>query len=668
MDNQEHEHQMLSSSNVNDKCLRRKKSYLNRRTRSKNNNDLKDDSISVKDSLSIFLADTELQDEDLLELFQANDKNDGKDTNINKTDGKKETSNGDNNNNDSQESLFDREALLKVSRDTKSRPRRTNNKKILASGRADRKGKTGREREQRRRRSKTPKTKASHDNGNKNNNNNNSKNSDDDDIDVDAKSFAIDTGNESDISISSSDSKKKKRVRKRSQRKKPVDRSNSVSRRRSSRSLSRVPSTPRRRSSRSISRLQSTPRLTPSRSRSKSTTSGIRSPRRTISEKAGSNSNSNSNKNGIKKSLSMGLDDLNRQVRRDRMKKGYRQQDNGDGGESVASGMSHRSNYTTRSSYKPSGLEGGALNAFMGIEHIAQNASRGRGTMTTSGNCSVANEPADENYRKERKVRQDLIMDVALKEKWRHEAEVTKEAERLEKEKFASKYYSSDEEIGTKKKKGLVNEIKKAARKTAKASKSGAKGATNVVKDPKRAAKKAGKVTKGVGKEAAKIVMDPSLAAKQGTRGIKGTLNLTANVAKGSFDVTSLLTRKGIQGTAMVVGGTINGAGKVVHGATDIIFKQEDEEDVEVYDDYNPRSLSDRADRQVGKETFSERLSIYDDLEDNRKSKEKEFDSSSRSEIRRVASMQSQGKESTIPALEIKTISKANKNNGWWDI
>lgn len=362
----------------------------------------------------------------------------------------------------------------------------------------------------------------------------------------------------------------------------------------------------------------------------------------------------------------MGLDDLNRQVRRDRMKKGYRQQDNGDGGESVASGMSYRSNCTTRSSYKPSGLEGGALNAIIGIEHIAQNASRGRGIITPSGNCSVASEPADENYRKERKARQDLIMDEALKEKWRHEAVVTKEAERLEKEKFASEYYSTDEEIGTKKKKGLVRGIKKAARKTAKASKSGAKGAANVVKDPKRAAKKAGKVTKGVGKEAAKLVMDPSLAAKQGTRGIKGAINLTASVAKGSFDVTSLLTRKGIKGTAMVVGGTINGAGKVVHGATDIIFKQEDDEDLEVYDDYNPRSLSDRADRQVGKKTFAERLSIYDDPEDNRKSREKEFDSS-RSEILR-SSIHSHEKEIIIPAVEVKSASKAKKNNGWWDI
>merc|ERR1712086_211708 len=98
--------------------------------------------------------------------------------------------------------------------------------------------------------------------------------------------------------------------------------------------------------------------------------------------------------------------------------------------------------------------------------------------------------------------------------------------------------------------------------------------------DPKRTAKKAGKVSKFVGKETAKMIMDPSLAAKRGTNGIKETANITANVAKGSFDVTSSLTRKEIKGTvkgtAMVVGGTIDGAGKVVHNATDIIFKHED--------------------------------------------------------------------------------------------
>jgi hypothetical protein len=365
----------------------------------------------------------------------------------------------------------------------------------------------------------------------------------------------------------------------------------------------------------------------------------------------------------------MGLEGLNKQVRRESIKEQYRspsvdprnrQQDydNDDGGGSVASGMSYRSTFTTRSSYKPSGLEGGALNAFMGNTH-----SRGRSIVTpTGGNSSVVSEPADENHIKERKARQDLIMDFALKEKWRHEAEATKEAERLEKEKFDSNYYSSDEDLGTKKKQGLVKKMKKAARKTAKASRSGAKGAANVVMDPKRAGKRVGKVAKGVGKETAKMVMDPSLAAKRGTQGIIDTVNLTANVAtnvaKEGFDVTSSLTKKGIKGAAMVVDGTIDGAGRFVQGATDIMFFNDDQVDSEDdYDDYDPRSLSTSGDRQVCKKTFAERMSTsYDDTDVNRKLG-KEFDSN-RSEIR---------SPKIITALEIKTApSKASKK--WWDI
>jgi hypothetical protein len=633
---QPHRHQLLPpSAGV---VVRQKKSYLTNRTRSNK----KENSTSVKDSLSKFLADTELQDDDMMDLFKATtnskntDKNnnnnnigstsinditntnsDGdddknnKNTNINTND-KTDNNKGDDNNtnNDTQEFLFDRKALLKASENPssreklRSRSRRPNGKKDIADRIADRKKKTAeREKERRRSSPKTPKKKKVNKSSSYESTSSDS-NDEDIDIDIDAETFAGDC--EDEISISSSESKKKKKKNSTSERNERIGRRSSMShsknndrgsRLRSSRSISRVRTTTPR-SSRSLSRARappSTSRSTPSRTHSlkNGTSSGSRAPRRTRSD----SSCSSSSKNGTNKSLSMGLEGLNKQVRRESIKEQYRspsvdprnrQQDydNDDGGGSVASGMSYRSTLTTRSSYKPSGLEGGALNAFMGNTHIAQNAttSRGRSIVTpTGGNCSVFSEPADENYIKERKARQDLIMDVALKEKWRHEAEATKEAEMLEKEKFDSNYYSSDEDIGTKKKKGLIKKMKKAARKTARASRSGAKGAANVVKDPKRAGKRVGKVAKGVGKETAKMVMDPSLAAKRGTQGFIDTVNLTANVAtnvaKEGFDVTSSLTKQGIKGAAMVVDGTIDGAGRFVQGATDILFMNDDQED-----------------------------------------------------------------------------------------
>jgi len=93
----------------------------------------------VKDSLSKFLADTEIQDTNLIDPFKGkkedkDNNNDHKSTITNKDD-----STNTNNNNDSQDILFDRKALMKVSRQrsskTKLRPRRTNSKSDLAGGR-----------------------------------------------------------------------------------------------------------------------------------------------------------------------------------------------------------------------------------------------------------------------------------------------------------------------------------------------------------------------------------------------------------------------------------------------------------------------------------------------------------------------------------------------------
>ena len=96
--------------------------------------------------------------------------------------------------------------------------------------------------------------------------------------------------------------------------------------------------------------------------------------------------------------------------------------DDDDGAGSVVSTMSTRSR-------RNSGLEGGALNAFLGDESIARNASRGRGF---SSGGTVVTSRQNEKFMRDRKSRQDLIMDVAKKEKWQHEAKAREEAEHVE--------------------------------------------------------------------------------------------------------------------------------------------------------------------------------------------------------------------------------------------
>lgn len=159
---------------------------------------------------------------------------------------------------------------------------------------------------------------------------------------------------------------------------------------------------------------------------------------------------------------------------------------------------------STRTRSRSSGLEGGALNAFLGDEHIARNASQGKGV--SSGGMVPQ---ADEKFMRARKSRQDSIMDVALKEKWQFEAKAREEAEMIERRntsRFDNDDSSDEDGLRFGKKKGMFGNLKKAVRKSAKMTKSGAKGTVNVVKDPKRAAKKVGGFAKDVGKETGKMV------------------------------------------------------------------------------------------------------------------------------------------------------------------
>jgi len=211
---------------------------------------------------------------------------------------------------------------------------------------------------------------------------------------------------------------------------------------------------------------------------------GIR-PRSSIGSDHGTPNNPNNNNN--KNDLNRGLSHLDRQVRRDRMKREYRSPSVTGGS---ISGISTKSG--TSRSYKRTGFEGGALNAIMGNESFAKYATRGGDIASLSSgasfaSASLASTPADEQFRKERKARQDKILDVALRQKWLKEQTAEVEAKLRHEDHEDS---SHDEQT----KKGLVKKMKKAVKKTAKISKSATKAAANVVVDPKRSARRGYKV------------------------------------------------------------------------------------------------------------------------------------------------------------------------------
>jgi hypothetical protein len=300
--------------------------------------------------------------------------------------------------------------------------------------------------------------------------------------------------------------------------------------------------------------------------------------------------------------LTSGLGSIDRQARRERMKREYRsggRNDDDDDG-SVAS---VRSTGTTRSR-RYSGLEGGALNAYLGDENLARNAGRGRGF---SGG-SIASTPADDRFLKDRKERLDLIIGVAMKEKEQYQARAAEEQQVMVGD--GSDYSSDEDGLKFGKKKGVMGNLKRAVRKSAKLTRSGAKGTVNVVKDPKRAAKKVGGFAKDVGKETTKMVLDPTLAAKRTAQGMKKTAKLTTkvtgSVAKGGYGMTKSIAKNGIKGTTNLVGTTLDGAGKVVHGATGLIFKKDGEEGGIVYAEYDPSALQHRQRRNTLIDRFAD--------------------------------------------------------------
>jgi hypothetical protein len=319
-------------------------------------------------------------------------------------------------------------------------------------------------------------------------------------------------------------------------------------------------------------------------------------------------------------SIANGLGTIDRNSRLSRIKQKHRSNScEDDDGDSVTSGMSTLSARSRRSS----GLEGGALNAFLGDETMARNASLGKGVFS---GAAVATTSADEKFLQARKARQDLIMDVAIKEKWLYEERSREQAEMVERLNTIGTYSDdSSDEDGLKfgKKKGIVGNLKKAVRKSAKLTKSGAKGTVNMVKDPKRAAMKVGGFAKDVGKETTKMVLDPTLAAKRTAKGVKGTVKLTTKVtntvAKGSYGVTKSIAKTGVKGTTKVVGKTIDG---VVHGATGLFSKRDEVTEGDKYAEYDPSALTNRRKRDSLVDRFGEaEITTTHDVDDFDKSR-----------------------------------------------
>mmetsp|Transcript_18247 Transcript_18247/g.37552 ORF Transcript_18247/g.37552 Transcript_18247/m.37552 type:complete len:486 (-) Transcript_18247:565-2022(-) len=260
-------------------------------------------------------------------------------------------------------------------------------------------------------------------------------------------------------------------------------------------------------------------------------------------------------------SLGAGLQDLDRKNRIDSMKDKYSSAKSADGGESIVSNTSYRSARTSstappKSTYKSSGLEGGALSAFMGNEHIARDGKPGN---RSSGGASMVSTPADEQYMRERKAQQDLILDVATKEKLQNEANATLEAERREKQRRGSK------------KKGFVSKMKQRASNSMLA-KASAKEVANALMDPKRVLRK----------------------GKRGSSGYKPSESGMGSDANGDFDATKKER-------------TISDKSANI----DILFDPDDtgSDDEKILNDYDSRVLSDR---QTLKGTFADRLSLIE--------------------------------------------------------
>lgn len=358
-----------------------------------------------------------------------------------------------------------------------------------------------------------------------------------------------------------------------------------------------------------------------------------------------------------RKSLSMGLEDLDKASRQKRIKDMYRLSANSgerDGdNDSVASGRSMKSTntaITARSSYKSSGLEGGALGAFMNHELQRGNNGGGAGgggrlSGASIGNnvgagASVASAPAGEAYMKERRAQQDRILDAAVREKWKHDAE----RERLEKEKL------SDEEK-KRKKKGLASRVASVAKKTAELSRSSSLGALNllagaVAGDEHQAVRRGRKST------SAAVAAATAAGGGGGGGGAGASFGADGGARKGG--------RRNGRKTADVTTAATHSS----NSGDDYSDSEEDLRDGEI--DYNPRALTDRQ-----TESLVERLTHQDD-NDNDDDDDTDVMKTANEDVKKKPIRRRTSSNDLFAELQLD-LSDINKktskgNDGWWDI
>ena len=244
--------------------------------------------------------------------------------------------------------------------------------------------------------------------------------------------------------------------------------------------------TPKRRRS---SRRSQEKRRRPSTGSYSSLKAGVR-PRSQIGTGNNSDSALNNRKNN---DLVRGLNTLDRQVRRDRMKKEYRTPSvdirsvGGSTGASTRGSMSTTSTGSRSLSYKRTGFEGGALNAIMGNPSFAKIASNGGDIASLSGSATFNTSRSDLEFLMERKARQDKIKEeildmIARENSLRDKTQEKSKEQQSDNQSIDLDSTSLSQEQG-KKKKDIVKKMKKAARKTAKMSKSGARIAANALVD-----------------------------------------------------------------------------------------------------------------------------------------------------------------------------------------
>jgi hypothetical protein len=257
--------------------------------------------------------------------------------------------------------------------------------------------------------------------------------------------------------------------------------------------------------------------------------------------------------------------------------------------QSVASGRSTFSTISTRTG-KSLGLDAGPLNAFLNAP--------------SSSGGSVASAPADDVFLRQRKDRQQEILDSALQERWKAKEE-EKQVNSFDKNYEDSDGEDEDDDDDDAPKHmniTAVSRLRSGLSMTGRATRRAGMGTVNVVRDPRRTAKMVGVFAKDVGQETFKMVMDPTLAAKNavslGKDMTMNTVNLTTKVgtgvAKSGLGLTNLVAKTGVNATSMVVGTAIDGAGKVVYGATGLIFNYGGEEEVDEEKEYIAKDLSSR--------------------------------------------------------------------------